>query len=701
MKMKLQNQKMLSLFLVALIVFVGVGQSLLAVHAESNKTENITVTLEAGEGTFKDDNSKTKIIIIPKGQSITGAGKRVPEVNPPENKIFEGWYWRETDVPDISGIPMDSNDNIIAKYRTVSDLETVPPAEIEEISKAKENLKNSVEALKKLSEREIDIQNLTPESVVDYQLAVIEAKKVQMNIDSLLLNSDTTVEQLIEGTMTVEQCIKKLEIAKANLKDMEAPIPDISNAKKKLEDEITSLEKTLEEKINPFYYTPDSVVRYDKLAMAVRQELAKAKKVLAEENTTLNSLKLQWWNLSYAHNSLKKAKPIFLEEAEASESDKASLKAALQKLEAVVLKSEDTTRATADSLNAYTAAHKAGEEEIEKAKTILNDKNAKKITVAKLEQALFNARITLEKAKNELVFLKDSEIYKPLGKDVVITKGSTVQAENFIDNISELPKDTTITFADEAPVTNVEIDKKEIKILVKYPDNSKSEIISTLTVSADNTQIVPLEIANIDITDAKMEIVKDAKKSFKLIYKDVRNQVIEKNDIVIDVMDVLDPSGTSITPSSSKMEVLQDYDDLSLLDIIICDGNLEPGTYTIILAVNQSKKEYSLPMEFYITHENNDPKKDEPPLVPSQPIEKDITENTMQEEISSIPKNQMSKIEEKKDEEKKDTVKEEIKSNLSSPKTGDTTQILLLLGILLGGFVLLLVLLYNKKKFNR
>ena len=106
-------------------------------------------------------------------------------------------------------------------------------------------------------------------------------------------------------------------------------------------------------------------------------------------------------------------------------------------------------------------------------------------------------------------------------------------------------------------------------------------------------------------------------------------------------------------------------------------------------------------MEFYITHENNDPKKDEPPLVPSQPIEKDITENTMQEEISSIPKNQMSKIEEKKDEEKKDTVKEEIKSNLSSPKTGDTTQILLLLGILLGGFVLLLVLLYNKKKFNR
>ena len=76
MKMKLQNQKMLSLFLVALIVFVGVGQSLLAVHAESNKTENITVTLEAGEGTFKDDNSKTKIIIIPKGQSITGAGKR-------------------------------------------------------------------------------------------------------------------------------------------------------------------------------------------------------------------------------------------------------------------------------------------------------------------------------------------------------------------------------------------------------------------------------------------------------------------------------------------------------------------------------------------------------------------------------------------------------------------------------------------------
>mgnify|MGYP000178824645 CR=1 FL=1 len=114
MKMKLQNQKMLSLFLVALIVFVGVGQSLLAVHAESNKTENITVTLETVEGTFKDENSKTKKIRIPKGQSVTSAGKRVPVVNPPENKIFESWYWRETNVPDISGIPIDSNDNIIA-----------------------------------------------------------------------------------------------------------------------------------------------------------------------------------------------------------------------------------------------------------------------------------------------------------------------------------------------------------------------------------------------------------------------------------------------------------------------------------------------------------------------------------------------------------------------------------------------------------
>ena len=65
---------------------------------------------------------------------------------------------------------------------------------------------------------------------------------------------------------------------------------------------------------------------------------------------------------------------------------------------------------------------KLEKKKLKKAKTILNDKNAKKITVAKLEQALFNARITLEKQKTELVFLKDSEIYKPLGKDVVITK---------------------------------------------------------------------------------------------------------------------------------------------------------------------------------------------------------------------------------------------------------------------------------------
>ena len=36
MKMKLQNQKMLSLFLVALIVFVGVGQSLLDRKHNSN-----------------------------------------------------------------------------------------------------------------------------------------------------------------------------------------------------------------------------------------------------------------------------------------------------------------------------------------------------------------------------------------------------------------------------------------------------------------------------------------------------------------------------------------------------------------------------------------------------------------------------------------------------------------------------------------
>ena len=68
---------------------------------------------------------------------------------------------------------------------------------------------------------------------------------------------------------------------------------------------------------------------------------------------------------------------------------------------------------------------------MKKQKQFLNDKNAKKITVAKLEQALFNARITLEKAKNELVFLKDSEIYKPLGKDVVITKRKYCASRKF------------------------------------------------------------------------------------------------------------------------------------------------------------------------------------------------------------------------------------------------------------------------------
>ena len=59
--------------------------------------------------------------------------------------------------------------------------------------------------------------------------------------------------------------------------------------------------------------------------------------------------------------------------------------------------------------------------------------------------------LLLEKGKNEVsIFKKIQKYIKPLGKDVVITKGkySLCKQKNFIDNISELPKDTTITFAD-------------------------------------------------------------------------------------------------------------------------------------------------------------------------------------------------------------------------------------------------------------
>ena len=90
-----------------------------------------------------------------------------------------------------------------------------------------------------------------------------------------------------------------------------------------------------------------------------------------------------------------------------------------------------------------------------------------------------------------------AEVNEPVGKEIKILEGETIEAEKLIDNLQNLPANTTFEFK-EKPDTKT-AGTIDVTIIVKYSDGSIDEVKSTIIVQKQAAIITPIpEVEAID-----------------------------------------------------------------------------------------------------------------------------------------------------------------------------------------------------------
>ena len=112
-------------------------------------------------------------------------------------------------------------------------------------------------------------------------------------------------------------------------------------------------------------------------------------------------------------------------------------------------------------------------------------------------------KVTFENGEARIVRVKVvvnkslAEVNEPVGKEIKILEGETIDAEKLIDNLQNLPANTTFEFK-EKPDTKT-AGTIDVTIIVKYSDVSIDEVKSTIIVQKQAAIITPIpEVEAID-----------------------------------------------------------------------------------------------------------------------------------------------------------------------------------------------------------
>ena len=112
-------------------------------------------------------------------------------------------------------------------------------------------------------------------------------------------------------------------------------------------------------------------------------------------------------------------------------------------------------------------------------------------------------KVTFENGEARIVRVKVvvnkslAEVNEPVGKEIKILEGETIDAEKLIDNLQNLPANTTFEFK-EKPDTKT-AGTIDVTIIVKYSDGSIDEVKSTIIVQKQAAIITPIpEVEAID-----------------------------------------------------------------------------------------------------------------------------------------------------------------------------------------------------------
>ncbi|MSA96727.1 YSIRK-type signal peptide-containing protein [Finegoldia sp. BIOML-A2] len=112
-------------------------------------------------------------------------------------------------------------------------------------------------------------------------------------------------------------------------------------------------------------------------------------------------------------------------------------------------------------------------------------------------------KVTFENGEARIVRVKVvvnkslAEVNEPAGKEIKIFEGETIEAEKLIDNLQNLPANTTFEFKEKPDTTTA--GTIDATIIVKYSDGSVYEVKSTIIVQKQAAIITPIpEVEAID-----------------------------------------------------------------------------------------------------------------------------------------------------------------------------------------------------------
>ncbi len=97
-------------------------------------------------------------------------------------------------------------------------------------------------------------------------------------------------------------------------------------------------------------------------------------------------------------------------------------------------------------------------------------------------EKIMTGRIIIDSIKNPIT---EKDLNEPLAKNLKTFIGDKIQAKDFIENLSELPKNVIINFKEE--INTSEIGDYQVNIIILYSDKSFDELSATLSVLENET----------------------------------------------------------------------------------------------------------------------------------------------------------------------------------------------------------------------